>query len=490
MATESRITRIMTTALRGFLVGALCAVVAACALSTGTKSGSVTDPARVLQALDGPVPADLAALWDAVHRPLPPAPLITHDMVTAEVQRLAKESKGAFAIEEIGKSVEGRSLWHLTAGHGPTRVLLWSQMHGDEPSATPALIDLLETFRQHPGAPRVARLLERLTLDVVPMLNPDGAQRFQRRNAQGIDINRDALRMQTPEGQALKALRDRESPAIGFNLHNQNWRTSAGRPPKPASISLLSVAFDEARTESPGRVLTKKICAVLRDAVEPLAPGQVGRYDDDYEERAFGDNVTKWGTPVVLIETGAWPGEHPDAALTRLNYVAIFTALDAIASGRVEQASTQRYETLPINGDRLFHTMIVNATLVPGTGVPPFTSDIGIVAQRAVRQETGERRLGLTARIEDLGDLRVHGALEVIDATGLVAAPLVDPSVAAGATVQLDERAVLPARVAVGEPAALMLLRRGAAPGAFTVVRVVKVGDAPVSPRPRPSPPA
>ena len=65
------------------------------------------------------------------------------------------------------------------------------------------------------------------------MLNPDGAERFQRRNAQSIDINRDALRLQTPEGRALKALRDRLNPTVGFNLHNQSWRTSVGTPPKP-----------------------------------------------------------------------------------------------------------------------------------------------------------------------------------------------------------------------------------------------------------------
>ena len=56
-------------------------------------------------------------------------------------------------------------------------------------------------------------ILSTLTLHVVPMLNPDGAERFQRRNAQSIDINRDALRLQTPEGRALKALRDRLQPA-------------------------------------------------------------------------------------------------------------------------------------------------------------------------------------------------------------------------------------------------------------------------------------
>ena len=52
---------------------------------------------------------------------------------------------------------------------------------------------------------------------------------------------------------------------------------------------------------------------MIRDALEPLASGQIGRYDDEFEVRAFGDNITLWGTPVVLIETGPWPSAEPDA---------------------------------------------------------------------------------------------------------------------------------------------------------------------------------
>ena len=198
-------------------------------------------------------------------------------------------------------------------------------------------------------------------------------------------------------------------------------------------MSLLAVAFDEARTESAGRILTKRICAVIRDAVEPLAPGQMGRYDDDYEERAFGDNVTKWGTPVVLIETGAGPAIAPDecADPPELRRAAHGPRRDRVRARGA--AAAARYESLPKNGDRLFHTLITNATLVPGTGVAPFTSDIGVVAQRTVRVVDGERRMGISARIDDLGDLRVYGALETIDATGLVVAPLVDQSVDARA---------------------------------------------------------
>ena len=72
-------------------------------------------------------------------------------------------------------------------------------MHGDEPSATPALLDLADTLLAS-DAPEHRAILEGLTLLMVPMLNPDGAERYARRNAQAIDINRDALTSRRRKG--------------------------------------------------------------------------------------------------------------------------------------------------------------------------------------------------------------------------------------------------------------------------------------------------
>ena len=88
---------------------------------------------------------------------------------------------------------------------------------------------------------------------------------------------------------------------------------------------------------------------MIRDALEPFASGQIGRYDDEFEVRAFGDNLTLWGTPVVLIETGPFPAAEPDPALVRLNFVAILSALDALATGNVDKADPKRYDSLPMN---------------------------------------------------------------------------------------------------------------------------------------------
>jgi hypothetical protein len=406
-------------------------------------------------------PQQLVGVWNQEHVSWPVPPLVRHADVEGRLRDVQRSEPDLFQLEEVGRSVEGRSINHIWFGTGPLHVLLWSQMHGDEPTATAAVFDIFEYVRRHRNDPAIARMLTALTIHVVPMLNPDGAERFQRRNAQGIDINRDGLRLQTPEGLALKALRDRLKAPIGFNLHNQSWRTEAGKTGQPASISLLSVAFDEARTESAGRLLTKKVCAVIRDALEPIAPGRVARYDDEFEVRAFGDNLTKWGTSVVLIETGAWPATEPDPYLVRLNFVAIMTALDALATNRVEQADKRRYETLPINETNLFYVLVRNGTVAPGTGVAPFVADVGIVATRGVRTADGQRATRLSARIDDLGDLHTMAALESIDAKDLLVAPLWDPALKEGDVVPLPDWKAKRAThvVAQGEPAELVLLK-------------------------------
>ena len=440
---------------------AFCLVLSATAAGQSGVSGKVT-------------PQELARVWDSEHVSPPLPPLLDHPEVVKRLEKLRETAPELFELEKIGESIEGRSINHVRVGTGSLRVLLWSQMHGDESTATAALFDVFEYLRRHREDPLARRVLSRLTLDIVPMLNPDGAERFQRRNAQSIDVNRDALRLQTPEGRALKALRDRYNPSVGFNLHNQNWRTSVGDPPKPASISLLSVAYDESRTENAGRKLTKKLCAVIRDSLEPFASGQIGRYDDEFEVRAFGDNITLWGTPVVLIETGPWPSEQPDPALVRLNFVAILSALDSLATGDVERADPRRYESLPMNESRLLYVLITNATVINGAGVPPFISDIGIVATRRVRSADGRRDLQMSLGIDDMGDLRTSGALRTIDATGMTVIPA-DDSLEQGKVVDLPEwKSKSASTIGIGQPARLAILKPAREPGKFVVEMVVK----------------
>ncbi|MFL5355423.1 M14 metallopeptidase family protein [Archangium sp.] len=420
-------------------------------------------------------PRELFDLWAEVRlQGLPPPALVRHSLLEPHLRRLPASAPGLFHVEEVGRSVEGRSLNLVRFGSGPRHLLLWSQMHGDEPTATTALLDLFEYIRAHREHPRVARWLSAFTLHTLPMLNPDGAERFQRRNAQGIDINRDALALQTPEGRTLKAVRDRLQPALGFNLHNQSWRTAVSGANRPASISLLAPPFDAARGDNPGRVLAKKVCAVIRDALEPLAPGQVGRYDDSFEVRAFGDNLGRWGTPTVLIETGPWPSPAPDEPLLRLNFVALVSALDALASGAVEHADLERYESIPLNDSKGMLHLVIQGAHVFGEAGEAFVADLGIAAAQAVRNHGGTLSLELSGSLEEFGDLRVYGAVEKVDATGLTAVPLPPGGVKEGDLVPLPPRNAREVRV--GLPAELMLLRPVASSGSYRVERIIRYG--------------
>src|SRR5690606_13700618 len=134
------------------------------------------------------------------------------------------QERGTLSIQEIGKSVESRSIYKLQFGTGEKKVMLWSQMHGDEPTATMALFDLFNFIEgRDDGYDSVRHLLkERLTLHFIPMLNPDGAERYARRNAQHIDLNRDARDGQTVEGALLRKMAKEIQPGYGFNLHDQN----------------------------------------------------------------------------------------------------------------------------------------------------------------------------------------------------------------------------------------------------------------------------
>jgi len=404
----------------------------------------------------GPNAPTLARMWDAERVSSPLSPLVDHAEVRQRVMAIRDAGGSLFRVKDEGRSVEGREIWSVSFGRGPFVVLMWSQMHGDEPTATSALFDLYEYIRLHAETPAVAYLLDRLTVHTVPMLNPDGAELFQRRNAQNIDINRDALDLATPEGRLLKSLRDSLNPHVGYNLHNQNWRTSVGPPMKGAAISLLSVAFDEARSMSEGRLLTKRLGAVIRDSLEPYALGRIGRYDDSFEPRAFGDRLTLWGTPVLLIETGPWPDPNPDPMLVRLNYIALVRSLHALADGSVHQADPARYDTLPENRGGGFHTIIRGALVTSDVAVAPQVRDVGLVGVRRVRLAEGTRTAVLNLTVGGIGDLTEVATSFDINAKGLLLAPLA-PGAQVGSEMSLPPTAFV-VTTGVAVPADLMLL--------------------------------
>ncbi len=358
----------------------------------------------------------LGALWEK-ERVSPDDPRsLTHADLKRRLQALIAEFPQTARLEQAGKSVLGRELYLVTLGTGADKILLWSQMHGDEATATSSLLDLFQFLCRHRGEPWVEEILGKYTLLCIPMLNPDGAELNQRRNAQEIDINRDARALQTPEGRVLKSVRDRYLPFLGFNLHDQNSLTTVGDTGEVATIALLAVGAGSAPADNDS-LLTRRVAAVLYDALSPFAYGHISRYDESYNPRAFGDNLTQWGTPVVLIESGGYSFEQGPGFPVKLNFVGILAVLNSLATGRVGQANPAVFDALRMNSDTpIFDLLLKNAWIYTGAATPVFKGDIAIRgdARRAARG---------AAIIADIGDLGVYTAHQSMDCVGTLITP-------------------------------------------------------------------
>src|SRR6266576_1162274 len=84
--------------------------------------------------------------------PIDPATLRPRD-VERLLKKLADASAGRLKVEKFAESNEGWAIYLATLGIGPRRVLLWSQMHGDEPTHTGVMLDLFNYLLQQPAKP-------------------------------------------------------------------------------------------------------------------------------------------------------------------------------------------------------------------------------------------------------------------------------------------------------------------------------------------------
>lgn len=356
--------------------------------------------------------AELLALHRSVRLPAFPAPTLRH----AEYWRAMTPvmSRSGVQVEELGTSAEGRALRLLKWGSGDKRVLFWSQMHGDETTASRALADLFAYITTSDDA-RVQRWRSQLQILAVPMLNPDGAEAHTRRSAFGVDVNRDARLLSTPEARALKGVQERYRPHYGFNLHDQNPRSRVGSSLRTAAISLLAPLPDEQGTLTTGLAEARRMSAHLTQALAPLVGAHLTQYDDSYNPRAFGDGMQTWGVSAVLIETGSWRRDESKHFLRAANFVALVTALDAIADGDHADADVAFYTSLPQNGRSLGDLLIRGGSVVL-PGMPPYRADVSIDAAAVGGPSM--------TQITDVGDLEFIIARDTIDASGLFLHPV------------------------------------------------------------------
>ncbi|WP_400078953.1 M14 metallopeptidase family protein [Winogradskyella sp. R77965] len=258
-------------------------------------------------------------------------------------------------ISVVGYSVEERPIYSLRFGNGPIKVLLWSQMHGNESTTTKALFDCFNLFETNNEIPN--RILKACTLMVIPILSPDGAERYTRLNANKIDLNRDAQDLSQPESRVLREVYTDFKPNYCFNLHGQRTIFGAGTSGNAATLSFLSPSQDEKRSLTQNRKTAMAIISQINELLQTEIPYAIGRYDDGFNFNCVGDTFQNFGVPTLLYEAGHYKNDYEREEVRRFIFIALIKALVVISDGIYISGSKDYFE-IPENS-KCFHDIII-----------------------------------------------------------------------------------------------------------------------------------
>lgn len=304
--------------------------------------------------------------------------------------------------EQIGESFEGRPIMKLTWGQGPKNVIAWAAMHGNETTSLRGWMDLFANHHHKAVQSYFEPLLAEFTIHFIPLLNPDGAARYTRRNAMSIDMNRDAQAVQSPEMKCLMQQIVTIKPVLAFNLHDQRNIFSDGR--LPATISFLAPSVDVERTVNQGRKRTMDLIGAATKQIRPVMSGGVGRYTDEFYPTAIGERVQKMGIPTVLVECGSAKNDPLRQEGRMLNGIILHSILSRMMQGT--QAEINTYLHIPVNKANQAD-VIIRGVAFKKDG-QEFKADVSILEE--LKLVDGD--LVSLNRVLDVGDLSYQLGLE------------------------------------------------------------------------------
>jgi hypothetical protein len=269
------------------------------------------------------------------------------------------------ALEIIGKSVQNRPIYAVRVGRGAKKILAWSQMHGNESTTTRGLFDFFMRMREEKSSLRQYSFL------LLFQLNPDGSEVYTRQNANGIDLNRDAVEQTQPETKAfMKALRD-FSPDLCVNLHDQRTRFTVGHTQREAAISFLAPAANKYRKLTDSRVKSMTIIARIFERFPQSVRQRVGRFDDSFNRNCYGDFLAHKGIPTILIEAGQWGTDYDRVITRRLVYESLLGITQCYfdLDSQPKKSLVSSYNSIPENTEFGFDEGYFNTAESNLTGV-------------------------------------------------------------------------------------------------------------------------
>lgn len=241
------------------------------------------------------------------------AELRSNDELYADLNRLDDE-RDTLSLEKVGESLGDRPLYAATVGTGKTNIMFVTQQHGDEPIGTEAAMHLLDFLSG--DSEQAEAIREEVTVTVMPRINPDGFDRWERQvggeqglidprlNDEELDLNRTydpddpVSRRDAPESIAVQKVVKDVDPDLLFDYHGQgNYRGEDGTLD---TMSLLWPTNDD--VERSVTNASKQAAAAIADTLEDGGYGNLSLYPGA-ENPAIGRNgFAIEGTPTVLVE--------------------------------------------------------------------------------------------------------------------------------------------------------------------------------------------
>lgn len=311
-------------------------------------------------------------------------------------------------VEVIGNSVENRPIYGIKVGDGSIKILMWSQMHGNESTTTKALFDCLNLFESKNELSK--NILENCTLYIIPILNPDGSQYYTRLNANKVDLNRDAQDLSQPESKVLRSKFNDFRPDYCLNLHGQRTIYGVGDTGKSASMSFLSPSQDEKRSITVNREKAMSIISSINEALQDLIPESIARYDDGFDLNCVGDTFQSLGIPTVLYEAGHVNNDYNREEIRESVFISLLTGLSVIANG-INILNAKDYFKIPENTKSFYDIIIRNAKIIPEDEM---IVDIAIQYEEVLNNE----KLIFKPKIEVISNLDKYFGHKEYDAEG------------------------------------------------------------------------
>ena len=124
------------------------------------------------------------------------------------------------SLEFVGESQKGKKIPILFFDRAnnakKVKVFFQAGLHGNEPASTEGILFLIDQLLSNPN---YNKLLDRISLAIIPMANIDGYEKNNRYASNGLDLNRDHTKLMAKESKFLKKAFSDFEPEVSVDFH-------------------------------------------------------------------------------------------------------------------------------------------------------------------------------------------------------------------------------------------------------------------------------